>query len=130
MPCTCPVSSRWSRPGCTPVGGPHIPKLLEKVADAAPRRPRAVLARHELRSGPILPLDAGAVVAARQPATNNFGLLRHWAAEGRNHSGVIFADSNTVRPKSPAAVGAAVAVLAAEIGNASAVNMIRFLRPA
>ncbi len=45
----------------------RISKLLETVADAALRRPRAVQARHEPRSGPVRPLDAGGVVAARQP---------------------------------------------------------------
>ena len=54
-----------------------IPKLLEKVADAALRRPSAVQARHEPRSGPVRPLDAGGVVAARQPSTNIFGMHRN-----------------------------------------------------
>ena len=54
----------------------RIPMLLEKVADAALRCPRAVQARHEPRSGPVRPLDAGGVVAARQPSTNNFGMHR------------------------------------------------------
>ncbi len=44
-----------------------ISKLLETVADAALRRPRAVQARHVQRSGPVRPLDAGGVVAARLP---------------------------------------------------------------
>lgn len=56
-------------------------------------------------------------------------LLRHWAAEGRDHSGVVFGDENTVRPNSPAEVAAALAALAAEIGDADTANMIRFLRP-
>lgn len=55
------------------------------------------------------------------------GLLRHWAAEGRDHSGVVFADENTVRPNSPAQMAAALSALADEIGNASMVNMVRFL---
>ncbi len=33
----------------------RISKLLETVADAALRRPRAVQARHEPRSGPVKP---------------------------------------------------------------------------
>lgn len=58
------------------------------------------------------------------------GLLRHWAAEGRDHSGVIFGDDYTVRPNSPAEVAAALAALADEIGHADTTNMVRFLRPA
>ena len=58
------------------------------------------------------------------------GLLRHWAAEGRDHSGVVFGDENTVRPNSPADVAAALAALAEEIGDGDTRNMVRFLRPA
>ncbi len=57
-------------------------------------------------------------------------LLRRWIAEERSHSGVIFADENTVRPNSPAEVAAAVAALAEEIGGADTTNLVRFLLPA
>jgi len=57
-------------------------------------------------------------------------LLRQWAAEERVHSGVIFADKNTVKPSSPSAVAAALARLAQEFGEADTTNMVLFLRPA
>ena len=57
-------------------------------------------------------------------------LLRFWAAEDRPHSGVIFADENTVKPNLPADVASAVAALARQIGNADTTNLIRYLRPA
>lgn len=57
-------------------------------------------------------------------------LLRLWAAEERPHSGVVFADENTVRPNVPADVASAVAALAKEIGNADTTNLVRYLRPA
>jgi predicted nuclease of predicted toxin-antitoxin system len=57
-------------------------------------------------------------------------LLRLWAAEERPHSGVVFADENTVKPNVPADVASAVAALAKEIGNADTVNLVRHLRPA
>ena len=56
-------------------------------------------------------------------------LLRHWAAEGRDHSGVIFGDENPIRPNSPAQVAAALKALADELGSADTLNMVRFLRP-
>jgi hypothetical protein len=56
------------------------------------------------------------------------GLLRHWAAEGRNHSGVIFGDKKTVRPNSPVEVAAALKTLAVEIGDEDTANMVCFLR--
>jgi hypothetical protein len=56
-------------------------------------------------------------------------LLRRWMAEGRSHSGVIFADENTVKPNAPTEVATAIAGLAREIGNADTTNLIRFLRP-
>jgi len=54
-------------------------------------------------------------------------LLRQWAAEGRNHSGVIFGDDKTLKPSSPAMLAAALATLVAEIGEADTTNVIRFL---
>jgi hypothetical protein len=57
-------------------------------------------------------------------------LLHRWAAEERAHSGVIFADKNSVRPNSPGEVASAVAALAKEVGNADTTNLVRFLRPA
>ena len=55
-------------------------------------------------------------------------LLRLWAAEERPHSGVIFADENTIKPSNPSAVAAAVAALAEDIGTVDTENMVRFLR--
>ena len=57
-------------------------------------------------------------------------LLRQWASEERDHSGVIFADENTVKPNSHAQIASAVASLAKELGGADTTNLIRFLRPA
>ena len=57
-------------------------------------------------------------------------LLRQWAAEERPHSGVVFADDNTVKPNIPAAVAAAVAELAGEIGSSDTTNLVRNLPPA
>jgi predicted nuclease of predicted toxin-antitoxin system len=55
-------------------------------------------------------------------------LLRRWISEERPHSGVFFADENTIRPNNPGEVAAAVAALAKEIGNADTTNLVRFLR--
>lgn len=57
-------------------------------------------------------------------------LLRRWMREDRPHSGVIFADENTVRPNVPADLASAVAALAEEIGDADTTNLVRYLRPA
>lgn len=57
-------------------------------------------------------------------------LLRQWAAEERPHSGVIFADENSVRPNLPGEVANAVAKLAEEIRGVDTRNMVRYLRPA
>ena len=56
-------------------------------------------------------------------------LLRRWMTEDRPHSGVIFADENTVRPNAPREVASAVVLLAAEIGSADTTNRVWFLRP-
>lgn len=56
------------------------------------------------------------------------GLLRHWAAEGREHSGVIFGDENTVKPNHATQVAAALKALADELGSVETTNMVRFLR--
>lgn len=116
----------------------HITKAaIGALAKAAP----AVRVEHvaEWRRGTLRTASDGEILAAcheerRVLLTFDLrtipGLLRHWAAEGRDHSGVIFADRNTVRPNRPAAVAAAVAALAADIGNSSTVNLVRFLRPA
>lgn len=56
-------------------------------------------------------------------------VLRLWAANERPHSGVVFADENTVKPNVPAEVASAVAVLAREIGNVDTTNLVRYLRP-
>lgn len=57
-------------------------------------------------------------------------VLRQRAAEERPHSGVVFADENTVKPNIPAAMAAAVAQLAGEIGSSDTKNLVRYLRPA
>lgn len=57
-------------------------------------------------------------------------LLRRWMVEDRPHSGVVFADENTVKPNAPAEVASAIASLAKEIGNADTTNLIRHLRRA
>ncbi len=57
-------------------------------------------------------------------------LLHQWAAEERPHSGVVFADENTVKPNIPADVAEAVAELVGEIGSSDTKNLVRYLRPA
>jgi hypothetical protein len=57
-------------------------------------------------------------------------LLRSWAAEQRPHSGVIFGDENTVKPRHPGAVAGALGRLAKEIGDSDTTNLVRFLRAA
>lgn len=57
-------------------------------------------------------------------------LLRRWMQEDRPHSGLLFADKNTVRPDAPGEVAAAITLLAVEIGPADTTNLVRFLRPA
>ena len=57
-------------------------------------------------------------------------LLRRWMAEDRPHSGIVFADENTVKPNAPGEVASAIASLAKDIGNADTTNLVRFLRPA
>jgi predicted nuclease of predicted toxin-antitoxin system len=57
-------------------------------------------------------------------------LLRRWIAEDRPHSGVVFADENTVKPNIPTGVAAAVAELAGEIGSSDRRNLVLYLRPA
>ena len=54
-------------------------------------------------------------------------LLRRWMAEGRSHSGVVFADENTVRPNVPSEVARAVASLAKRHGKADTTNLVRHL---
>jgi predicted nuclease of predicted toxin-antitoxin system len=56
-------------------------------------------------------------------------LLRRWMAEDRPHSGVVFADENTVKPNAPGEVASAIASLAKDIGNADTTNLVRHLRP-
>ncbi len=55
-------------------------------------------------------------------------LLRLWAAEERPHSGVIFADENTVRSNAPREVASAAAALAKDIGQSDTTNLVRYLR--
>ncbi|HOC00951.1 MAG TPA: hypothetical protein PKM43_19650 [Verrucomicrobiota bacterium] len=57
-------------------------------------------------------------------------MLRQWAAEQRPHAGVVFGDRHTVPSNDAGAVAAALAQLAAEIGDADTTNLIRHLRRA
>ena len=116
----------------------HVAKAaLGALRKSAP----AVAAEHlaDWRQGAFLRADDAAILAACHGEQRVFvtydqatipDLLRHWAAEERDHSGVIFADENTVAPDVPAKVAAALAALAAEIGDGDTRNMVRFLRPA
>lgn len=56
-------------------------------------------------------------------------LLRHWAAETRPHSGIVFGDQNTVKPGNPGSVAAALVALVIEMAENDWSNVIRFLRP-
>jgi hypothetical protein len=56
-------------------------------------------------------------------------LLRRWMVEERPHSGVVFADENTVKPNVPGDVASAISSLAKDIGNADTTNLVRYLRP-
>jgi predicted nuclease of predicted toxin-antitoxin system len=56
--------------------------------------------------------------------------LRQWAAQGRDHVGVIFGDKNSVPPDHPGTVAAALALLGNEIGDAPTLNMVRYMRRA
>jgi len=91
------------------------------------------------RSGALLHADDDEILSACRDEKRVFvtydmatipDLLRRRSSEERPHSGVIFADENTVRPNSPGEVASAVSALAKEIGNADTTNLIRFLRPA
>ena len=55
-------------------------------------------------------------------------LLRHWAAEGQDHAGVLFGDEETVRPDDPAQMARSLKALAAEIGPTDTTNLVRFLQ--
>ena len=115
---------------------------ITKAALAALRKTAPGLQAEHLadwRSGAFLRADDATILAACHTERRVFvtfdqatipDLLRQWAAEERDHSGVVFADENTVAPALPAAVAAAVAALAEEIGDADTRNMVRFLRPA
>lgn len=56
-------------------------------------------------------------------------LLRRWMVEDRPHSGVVFADPNTIKPNTPGELASAIASLAKEIGDADTTNLVRYLRP-
>ena len=114
----------------------HIAKAtLGALANSVP----AVQAEHiaEWRAGALRNAPDGEILAACHEEFRVFvtfdlrtipGLLRHWAAEGRDHSGVIFGDANTVHPNSPAEVAVALTALAGEIGDGDTSNLIRFMR--
>jgi hypothetical protein len=91
------------------------------------------------RSGAFLRADDAEILAAchaekRVLVTYDMAtipdLLRHWMVEDRPHSGVVFADENTVRPNAPGEVAAAIASLAKDLGDADTTNLVRYLRPA
>jgi predicted nuclease of predicted toxin-antitoxin system len=115
----------------------HVAKaVLGALRKTAP----SVQAEHisQWRHGALLTADDEEILAAchteeRMLLTYDLAtipdLLRRWMAEGRSHSGVIFADENTVKPNAPTEVATAIAGLAREIGNADTTNLIRFLRP-
>ena len=56
-------------------------------------------------------------------------LLRRWAAEERPHSGILFADENSIPPNQPGVLAAAIAAFAEKIGDQDWTNLVRFLRP-
>ncbi len=115
---------------------------IVKAALAALRKVSPALQAEHLadwRGGAFLRADDAAILAACHAERRVFltydqatipDLLRHWAAEETDHSGVVFADENTVEPDVPADVAAAVAALVEEIGDGDTRNMVRFLRPA
>ena len=114
---------------------------IAKAALAALRKTSPMLQAEHLatwRTGAFLRADDASILTACHSEQRAFvtydlatipDLLRQWAAEDRDHSGVVFADANTVSPDVPAQVAAAVAALAAEIGDSDTRNMVRFLRP-
>lgn len=56
-------------------------------------------------------------------------LLRRWMAEDRPHSGVIFADANTIKPNAPREIAFALAALAKDNGDGDTTNRVWYLRP-
>lgn len=116
----------------------HVAKAaLGALRKAAPR----VDAEHisQWRGGAFLRADDAEILAAchaekRVMITYDMAtipdLLRRWMAENRPHSGVVFADENTVRPNAPREVALAIAALAKELGNTDTTNFVRYLRPA
>lgn len=114
----------------------HIAKAtVGALAKAAP----AVRVEHvsDWRNGSLRAASDAEILAAcheEQRALVTFDLrtipdlLRRWAAEARDHSGVFFADQTTLRPDRPGAVATAVVALIAQIGDASTENLVRFLR--
>jgi hypothetical protein len=116
----------------------HIAKAtLGALAKVVPRLHAEHIA--QWRGGSLRSASDAEILAACQEEKRVFvtfdqatvpGLLRHRAAEGRDHAGVFFGDENTIRPNSPAEVAASLAALAEEIGTADTANMVRFLCPA
>ena len=87
------------------------------------------------RGGAFLRADDGEILGACHAEKRMFltydmatipDLLRRWMAGDRAHSGVIFADGNTVRPNAPAEVAAAIAAIAGEIGDADTTNLVLY----
>jgi hypothetical protein len=90
------------------------------------------------RGGAFLRAEDGEILARCHEESRMFltydmatipDLLRQWAAQGWPHSGVIFADRNTVPPNSPGLVSAAVARVARDIGDRPTASLVLFLLP-
>lgn len=116
----------------------HVAKAaLGALRKAAPQ----IQAEHiaQWRGGALLAADDDEILTACRAEKRVFltcdlatipDLLRRWMAEDRPHSGLVFADENTVRPNAPAEVALAVVALAKEIGPVDTTNLVRYLRPA
>jgi len=115
----------------------HVAKaVLGALRKTAP----AVQAQHlsQWRHGALLQADDETILAACHTEKQMLltydlatipDLLRRWMAEDRPHSGVIFADEHTLKPNAPAALAAAIADLAREIGSRDTTNLIHHLHP-
>lgn len=114
----------------------HVAKaVIGALRKAAPH----IQAEHisQWRGGAFLRAEDAEILAACHAEKRVFitydmatipDLLRRWMMEVRPHSGVIFADENTVKPNVPGEVALAIASLAKDIGNADTTNLVRHLR--
>jgi hypothetical protein len=55
-------------------------------------------------------------------------LLARFAAEERNHAGVLLVDDATIPPEKVGALAAAISDLLIELGAADTTNLTRFIR--